>query len=261
MNFDTLLFQTSFFISGEKTWKCPQCDRGFAEKRYLEKHVLNIHQGIKPFRCPLCVYACAKKDRMKSHILANHGAEYLPSDMRVTRTAIWKVTSLPEGEDVESNANMTSPGIKNDVKSSKGMTSFEESSIDVESNVNVTYLEEKSIDVENNIHVTSIDNKNIDVGSNIKETSMRQSTDNELNHRLYIRTNDTVNMDVKRPPVSVISNAKPADILDYGKGGLIMNESEFIGNERQRILNLSDVIRLTGDTVSNPNELQLFMIK
>ena len=84
---------------------------------------------------------------MKSHILANHGAEYLPRDMRATRTAILKVTSLPEEEDVESNVNVTSLeetafdvesnvnmaslGKKIDVKSSKGMPSFDETIIDV----------------------------------------------------------------------------------------------------------------------------------
>lgn len=37
----------------ERTKPCPHCDRRFREKKYLDKHIREVHQQHEPFSCPV----------------------------------------------------------------------------------------------------------------------------------------------------------------------------------------------------------------
>ena len=47
--------------TGERPYKCDQCDRGFRQKNSLVSHQKAIHGREKPFRCTLCPYASSQR--------------------------------------------------------------------------------------------------------------------------------------------------------------------------------------------------------
>jgi uncharacterized Zn-finger protein len=47
--------------TGERPYKCDQCDRGFSQKNSLVSHQKAIHGREKPFRCTLCPYASSQR--------------------------------------------------------------------------------------------------------------------------------------------------------------------------------------------------------
>ena len=47
--------------TGERPYKCDQCDRGFSQKNSLVSHQKAIHGREKPFKCTLCPYASSQR--------------------------------------------------------------------------------------------------------------------------------------------------------------------------------------------------------
>ena len=52
--------------SGEKPYKCKDCDKGFALKATLKKHQ-RLHSGEKPYKCKDCDRGFAQKATLKTH--------------------------------------------------------------------------------------------------------------------------------------------------------------------------------------------------
>jgi uncharacterized Zn-finger protein len=56
----------------KKPYKCPRCDKCFAQQGHINGHVRAVHEGIKDHKCPLCEYRCTTKQQINSHLLAVH---------------------------------------------------------------------------------------------------------------------------------------------------------------------------------------------
>ena len=56
--------------SGEKSFKCKQCNNSCTNAGGLKRHIL-VHTGEKPFSCNQCKYSCAVAGSMKMHMLVH----------------------------------------------------------------------------------------------------------------------------------------------------------------------------------------------
>ena len=61
--------------SGEKTYKCIQCEKAFSHKSTLDTHMMT-HTGEKPYQCTQCDKAFSRTSNhvmhMRTHIGRNH---------------------------------------------------------------------------------------------------------------------------------------------------------------------------------------------
>lgn len=65
--------------TGEKKYKCADCDAGFIQKSALDQHCLLIHSPtITRWGCPCCDHKCSSKYNMLIHIGRRHGAGWIP---------------------------------------------------------------------------------------------------------------------------------------------------------------------------------------
>ena len=60
--------------TGEKPFKCTECDKAFALKKNLVSH-MRTHTGEKPFTCTECGKTCSQKAHLKVHIFIHHTRE------------------------------------------------------------------------------------------------------------------------------------------------------------------------------------------
>ena len=59
----------------EKPIKCKICNKGFARKDYLTKH-LRYHTGEKPHKCNICLKSFKQRSGLTSHIKKIHQKEF-----------------------------------------------------------------------------------------------------------------------------------------------------------------------------------------
>ena len=57
---------------GEKTHRCYQCNKTFAQAGTLKRHML-VHTGEMPHRCNICNKAFARSGSLKQHMLVHKG--------------------------------------------------------------------------------------------------------------------------------------------------------------------------------------------
>ena len=63
--------------TGERRFKCDQCESSFTQKHCLDKHVRSVHSDEKPFKCSQCDYSCALQHNMVPHMLSHsEGASF-----------------------------------------------------------------------------------------------------------------------------------------------------------------------------------------
>lgn len=58
--------------TGERPYKCDQCNRGFSQKNSLVSHQKAIHGREKPYKCALCPYASSQKGNLRAHVRRLH---------------------------------------------------------------------------------------------------------------------------------------------------------------------------------------------
>ena len=73
-------YRTESQTSSTSPYKCSQCNRSFAGKSNLKKH-LYIHSGEKPFSCVFCRSGFRQKWDLKRHIITRHPSENLTSEI------------------------------------------------------------------------------------------------------------------------------------------------------------------------------------
>lgn len=56
--------------SGEKPFKCKNCDKAFAQRANLKKHEM-IHLNIRPYGCNICLKSYSQQSNLKKHILTH----------------------------------------------------------------------------------------------------------------------------------------------------------------------------------------------
>lgn len=56
-----------FPATGERTFKCDQCDATFKRKDTLNVHIQVVHDGHKKYKCDLCEKAFVTPSVLKSH--------------------------------------------------------------------------------------------------------------------------------------------------------------------------------------------------
>lgn len=57
--------------TGEKPFKCEECDFTTADHNTLRKHKMR-HSGQKNYSCSLCTYSCIQASSYKKHIKTKH---------------------------------------------------------------------------------------------------------------------------------------------------------------------------------------------
>jgi KRAB domain-containing zinc finger protein len=57
--------------TGERPYKCTECDRSFSSKGNLQVHI-RIHTGEKPFECNICGKCFSRPNTLKVHRAGVH---------------------------------------------------------------------------------------------------------------------------------------------------------------------------------------------
>ena len=55
-------------ISLFRTYLCPHCDKSFAKKSGVDRHVTTVHKKLKNFACSVCDKAFGEKAQLTKHI-------------------------------------------------------------------------------------------------------------------------------------------------------------------------------------------------
>lgn len=63
-----------FFVSSPSAFRCPQCQKCFANSSYLSQHN-RIHAGIKPYKCEICERKFTQLSHLQQHIRTHTGNE------------------------------------------------------------------------------------------------------------------------------------------------------------------------------------------
>ena len=58
--------------SGEKPFRCKQCNYSFTQGQHLKEHMFR-HTGVKPYACQHCSYSCSHPKGLKYHMLSHTG--------------------------------------------------------------------------------------------------------------------------------------------------------------------------------------------
>lgn len=62
--------------TGDKPFKCANCERRFSRKDSLQTHIVfrhgRKHTGVKPFKCPNCETRFSRKDSLRMHMKGRH---------------------------------------------------------------------------------------------------------------------------------------------------------------------------------------------
>jgi len=66
--------------TGEKPYKCDECDRGFRIKCELTRH-MRIHTGEKPYQCVVCQQAFSAKGNLTVHMRVHTGEKSFLCDV------------------------------------------------------------------------------------------------------------------------------------------------------------------------------------
>ena len=56
----------------KKPYKCPRCEKHFAQQSHISGHIKAVHEKIKDKQCPLCDYKCTTNQQINAHIMAIH---------------------------------------------------------------------------------------------------------------------------------------------------------------------------------------------
>lgn len=70
-------------LTGERTFKCDQCDATFKRKDTLNVHIQVVHDGHKKYKCDLCEKAFVTPSVLKSHKKVNERSWSRPQSYAV----------------------------------------------------------------------------------------------------------------------------------------------------------------------------------
>lgn len=62
---------TSSMDTGKKYYECEQCGKTFQSKAFRQRHMEEIHEGIR-YPCEECNYIATRKTHLKNHIKSEH---------------------------------------------------------------------------------------------------------------------------------------------------------------------------------------------
>lgn len=61
-------------VKKKREHHCPECNKKYVRKEYLERHLLSKHDFLKPFICNICNKRFTRLDNTRQHIVNKHHA-------------------------------------------------------------------------------------------------------------------------------------------------------------------------------------------
>merc|ERR1719438_559669 len=73
--------RTTHTLDKDKSFQCTDCGKGFALKKSLVKHTMNVHLKLRPYKCRYgCEFAYNDMSNRSAHEKKTHGKVFITAE-------------------------------------------------------------------------------------------------------------------------------------------------------------------------------------